>query len=132
MIHEALVVPLDGRPHLPPQIRQWSGDARGHWDGDTLVVETTNRHREWYFPRRLGPTPNMRVIERFTRVDMDTLHYEYTVSDPETFTSPWSAMLPMRRTEGPLYEYAYHEGNHSMPLILSGARAAERAEAATR
>ena len=99
MIHETVIIPLDGRPHLPPQIRQWQGDARGHWDGDTLVVETLHRHPQWtwtwhFFP----PTPNLRVIERFTRVDLDTLQYEFTVEDPESFTSPWSAAWPMQRT----------------------------------
>ena len=100
-------------------------DARGHWEGNTLVVETTNRHLGWNFPRRLGPTPNMRVIERYTRVDHATLLYEYTVDAPETYTGPWSTALPMQRTEGPLYEYACHEGNYSLPFILAGARAAE-------
>jgi len=125
MIHEAVVIPLDGRPHIPSRIRQWQGDARGHWDGDTLVIETTNRHPQWSFPRRIGPTPDMRVIERLTRLNADTLLYEYTVDDPDTFARSWSTALPMRRTDGPLYEYACHEGNYSLPLILTGARAAE-------
>ena len=127
MIHEAQIIPLDDRPHLPSTIRQWQGDARGRWEGDTLVVETTNRHPRWSLPRSLGPTPEMKVIERFTLLDVDTLQYEYTVHDPETFEQPWSVVLPMKRSTGPLYEYACHEGNYSIPLILSGARAQERA-----
>ena len=127
MIHDARIVPLDGRPHVPSTIRQWQGDARGWWDGDTLVVETTNRHPRWSFPRRLGPTPSLTVTERFTLLDADTLRYEYTVDDPETFEHPWSVEWPMTRSTGPLYEYACHEGNYSIPLILSGARAQERA-----
>ena len=126
MIHEALIIQLDGRPHLPSHIRQWSGDARGRWEGDTLVVETVNRHAQW----RSGIDPfmdtlNMRVVERFTRVDADTLSYEFTVDDPETYTRSWSAAWPMRRTEQPLYEYACHEGNYSMPMTLAGARVQE-------
>ncbi len=127
MIHEAQIIPLDDRPHLPSTMRQWQGDARGRWEGDTLVVETTNRHPRWSLPRSLGPTPEMKVIERFTLLDGDTLRYEYTVHDPETFEQPWSVELPMKRSTGPIYEYACHEGNYSIPLILSGARAQERA-----
>ena len=125
MINDAVIIPLDGRPHIDGRIRLWLGDSRGHWDGDTLVVETTNRHPLWSYPRFIGPTPNMRVVERFTRVDEDTLRYEYTVHDPETFTSAWSAVLPMQRIDEPLYEYACHEGNYGLPNILAGARAAE-------
>ena len=92
MIHEALIIPLDGRPHLPPTIRQWRGDARGRWQGNTLVVETINRHPRWYvfenfFP---FPMPNMHIVERFTRVGTNTLSYEYTADDPESYTSSWS------------------------------------------
>ena len=89
------------------------------------MVETTHRHPRWSFPRFHAPTPNSHVIERFTRIDADTLRYEYTVTDPETFTAPWSVMFPMQRTDRPLYEYACHEGNYSLPLILTGARAIE-------
>ena len=128
MVHTARVVPLDGRPALDSDIRQWSGDSRGHWDGDTLVVETANflAKRRWR-----GTTTNMRLVERFTRVDADTLDYTYTVMDPETWTSSWTASIPMRRTDVPMYEYACHEGNYSMPGILAGARADDVKAAAT-
>ena len=125
MIHDAVIIPLDARPPIDQRIRQWLGRARGHWEGDTLVVETTHRHAQWSFPRFHAPTPNSHVIERFTRVDEETLRYEYTVTDPETFTAPWSVEFPMQRTDHPLYEYACHEGIRSMPLILTGARAVE-------
>ena len=125
MVHTARVVPLDGRPVLTDGIRQWSGDARGHWEGDTLVVETSNFNdqRRWR-----GSTPNMKLVERFTRIDADTLEYEFTVTDPETWTSPWTAQIPMRLNDLTLFEYACHEGNHSMVGILAGARAQEKAE----
>ena len=128
-IHEALIIPLDGRPHLPAHIRMWKGDARGHWEGDTLVVETVHRHQQWMFTETdlFPPNPNMRVTERFRRVDANTLSYHFTVDDPETFTAPWSAAWPMRRTSARIYEYACHEGNRTMPLILAGARAQEAA-----
>ena len=124
MGHTARVVPLDGRPVLTDGIRQWSGDSRGHWEGDTLVVETSNFNdqRRWR-----GSTPNMKLVERFTRIDADTLEYEFTVTDPETWTTPWTAQIPMRRNDLTLFEYACHEGNHSMEGILAGARAQERA-----
>jgi len=124
MVHTARVVPLVGRPVLSDGIRQWSGDSRGHWEGDTLVVETSNFNdqRRWR-----GSTPNMKLVERFTRIDADTLEYEFTVTDPETWTTPWTAQIPMRRNDLTLFEYACHEGNHSMEGILAGARAQERA-----
>ena len=124
MVHTARVVPLDGRPVLTDGLRQWSGDSRGHWAGDTLVVETSNFNdqRRWR-----GSTPNMKLVERFTRIDADTLEYEFTVTDPETWTTPWTAQIPMRRNDLTLFEYACHEGNHSMEGILAGARAQERA-----
>ena len=117
MVHTVRVVPLDGRPPLRDDVRQWSGDSRGRWDGDTLVIETThfNDERRWR-----GTTPSMTLVERLTRVDADTLAYEYTVTDPETWTRPWAASIPMRRSDEPLYEYACHEGNYSMPGILGG------------
>ena len=128
-VHEARVVPLDGRPRLPQSIRQWQGDARGHWEGDTLVVETTNfaDQKSLY-----GSGPNMRLVERFTRVNGDTLRYEFTVDDPESFVSSWSAVLSMKLSNGRIYEVACHEWNYSMPLILSSARAEERVAAASR
>ena len=124
MVHTARVVPLDGRPALADGIRQWSGDSRGHWEGDTLVVETANfsAQRGWR-----GTTEGMTLVERFTRIDADTLEYEFTVTDPETWTAPWTVQIPMRRNDLTLFEYACHEGNHSMEGILGGARADERA-----
>ncbi len=123
MVHTARVVPLDGRPPLPDDIRQWSGDSRGHWDGDTLVVETTNfsAQRGWR-----GTSANMTLVERFTRADDSTLLYSFTVNDPSTWTTPWTAEIPMRLNDLTLFEYACHEGNHSMTGILGGARADER------
>ena len=124
MVHTVRVVPLDGRPPLKNDIQQWSGDARGYWDGDTLVVETTgfNEERRWR-----NATGAVTLVERFTRIDADTLEYEYTVTDPETWSSSWTASIPLRRTETPLFEYACHEGNYSMEGILGGHRAEERA-----
>ena len=124
MVHDARIIPLDGRPRLPARIRQWMGVSRGRWEGDTLVVETINLTGQTMFK---GSGKNMRVIERFRRLDPETLLYEYTIDDPESFTQPWTAVFPMRRTEAPIYEYACHEGNYSMFNILSGARADERA-----
>ena len=129
MIHEVRLIPLDGRPHLPQTMRQYLGDSRGHWEGDTLVVETTNYHpganMNTYYC--CGPAAkNLRVVERFTRADENTIHYEFTVEDPTVFTKPYKVELPWSRTEGPLYEYACHEGNYGMTGILSGARTEER------
>ncbi|MCY4662321.1 MAG: hypothetical protein OXF93_21325 [Acidobacteria bacterium] len=131
MVHNSRVVPLDGRPHLPRGVRQWMGDARGYWDGDTLVVETTNftSLTPSFNPTitgSVGTGTTLTLTERFTRVDADTLLYEYTVDDPATFTSPFSAAIPMRLSDGLIYEYACHEGNYGMQNILAGARAAER------
>ncbi len=141
MIHDARIVPLDGRPALPEGIRLWMGDSRGHWDGDTLVVETTNfTDKIGYYigtgasssgrPIALGSGETIHLIERFSRPDVDTLLYEYTYTDPATFTRPFTVLIPMRKSEHPIYEYACHEGNYSIPLMLSGARAQERAEQA--
>jgi hypothetical protein len=126
MVHDARLVPLDGRPHLPPHLRQWKGDSRGHWEGDTLVVDTINFHRETSLR---GSTARMILVERFTRLDADTLLYEFTVHDPTTWTRPWTAALLMKKIAGPLFEYACHEGNYAMFNILSGARASEKAAA---
>ena len=123
MIHDARVIPLDGRPHLPPNVRQWLGDSRGHWEGNTLAVDTTNFTGQTRFR---NATPNLHLTERFTRADPETLVYEFTVNDPETFTRPWTASIPMTRTVGPLFEYACHEGNHGLEGMLSGARAQEK------
>ena len=127
MVHTVRVVPLDGRAPLGDDIRQWSGDSRGHWEGDTLVVETSNFNDE---RRWRGSTKNIKLVERFTRVDANTLGYEYTVTDPKTWTSSWTASIPMQRSDAPMYEYACHEGNYSMQNILSGHRAAEQAATA--
>ena len=141
MVHTTRIVPLDGRPRLNVSIQQWSGDARGHWDGDTLVVETTNfipARNNWSLPF-IGEgdgggltipaqaSKNMKLIERFRRPDANTLEYTYTVIDPEVWTSAWTASIPLRISDSPLYEYACHEGNYSMPNILSGQRAFEKA-----
>jgi hypothetical protein len=121
MVHNARIIPTDGRPHTT--LRQWSGDSRGRWEGDTLVVETMNFRRETSLQ---GSTADTRLVERFTRVDADTIKYEFTVSDPSAYTQPWSAMLPMVRIPGPLFEYGCHEGNYALPNILAGARAQEK------
>ncbi|HTR37083.1 MAG TPA: hypothetical protein VMH80_14350 [Bryobacteraceae bacterium] len=132
MIHEARVVPLDGRPHLPPEVRSWMGDSRGHWEGNTLVVETTNF--SGHIPVANVPTSDdLRVVERFTRVSPDTLEYQATISDPKTWTAPWTIAFPMKQDpKYQLYEYACHEGNYYMYNALTGARAEEKkaAEAA--
>ena len=124
MINDARVIPLDGRPHLPSKIRQWRGDSRGRWDGNTLVVDTTNFGDETNFR---GASASLHVVERFTRVDSDTLLYEFTVEDPNTWTKPWSAAIPMRKSYNLILEYACHEGNYGMFNILTGARAEEKA-----
>ena len=126
MAHDARIIPLDGRPHVNEDIRQWLGDSRGHWDGDTLVVETKNYSPYANF---MGAAEHLTVIEHFTRVSEDVLQYEVTLNDPTTWTRPWSAMIPLRRSEDALYEYACHEGNIGMEGILSGARHQEAQEA---
>jgi hypothetical protein len=122
MIHDARIVPLDGRPH--GNVPQWKGESRGHWEGNTLVVETKNFKRE---TNLAGSSANTHLIERFTRTEADTLLYEFTVNDSTVWTKPWTAEIPMARSEGPIYEFACHEGNHAMTGILAGARADERA-----
>jgi hypothetical protein len=126
MIHDARVIPLDGRPSLTPAIRQYFGDSRGRWDGDTLVVEVTN------FPTTMinyrGAGGDLRLTERYRRVDADTVRYEVTVIDPSTFARPWTAALSLRNDPGlpDVFEYACHEGNYAMRNILSAARAEEK------
>jgi hypothetical protein len=122
MVHSARIVPLDGSPH--GSIPQWKGDSRGHWEGNTLVVDTTNFKRETSLE---GSSANMHLIERFTRTDANTLLYEFTVDDPTMWTRPWTAVVPMSKSEDPIYEYACHEGNYGMTGILAGARAEEKA-----
>jgi len=129
MVHTVRVVPLDERADLDESLAQWSGVSRGYWEGDTLVVETANFDidRNWR-----GASANMRLEERFTRVDADTLEYEYTVTDLDTWVAPWTVNLPMVRSDLPLFEYACHEGNYSMETMLTGARADEAAAAAAK
>jgi hypothetical protein len=124
MLHDFRVVPLDNRPHLPQNVRQWTGSRRGHWEGDTLVVETTNFNGK--NPFRGLSSEHMRVIERFTRVDEDSIRYQFTIDDPATWARPWSAEMPMKTTTGPLFEHACHEGNYGLYNILAGARADEK------
>ena len=118
----ARVIPLDGRPHLPDDLRQWQGDSRGRFEGDTLIVETTNFNDKVQFR---GASENLRLVERFTRTDRDTITYQFTVSDPTSWTDSWTAEVPMRRLDGLLYEFACHEGNRGLANILSGARVME-------
>ncbi|MBI2189741.1 MAG: hypothetical protein HYU37_21890 [Acidobacteria bacterium] len=123
MLHDYRVIPLDGRPQLESDVRQWIGSGRGRWDGETLVVETTNFNGKNPFR---GSSENMRLIERFTRVDENTIRYQFTVDDPDTWTRPWSAEMPMKKTVGPIFEHACHEGNYGLYNILAGARADEK------
>jgi hypothetical protein len=123
MAHDVRIIPIDGRPHLPAEIRQWIGDSRGRWEGTTLVVETTNLNGRNPIN---GSSEQMRVTERFTRVDADTIRYQFTIDDPSTWTKPWSAELGMRKTTGPLFEHACHEGNYGLYNTLAGARRAEQ------
>ena len=124
-IHETRIIPLDGRPHLPAGLRQWSGDSRGRWEGNTLVVDTTNFSPQSNF---MGAAENLHVIERFTRVAADMLQYEITVDDPTTWTKPWTVMIRLKRTQDAIYEYACHEGNLvTMEGILGASRADEAA-----
>jgi hypothetical protein len=127
MIHDVRVIPTDGRPHLPSNVRQWLGDSRGHWEGDTLVVETTNFTNKTNFR---GSGENMRLVERFTRSDANTINYEFTVNDPSSFTKPWTVQIPMKKTAEPLLEYACHEGNYAMEGMLRGLRVEEQSAAA--
>ena len=123
MIHDARVIPLDGRPHAAATARFWLGDSRGRWEGQTLVVDTTNFTDK---TNVRGSGPNLHLIERFTRSDAGTLLYEFSVDDPSSFVKPWSAALPMRKTADQLFEYACHEGNHALQGILRGARFEEK------
>jgi hypothetical protein len=125
LIHDARVVPLDSRPPLDPELKQWSGDSRGRWEGDTLVVETRNFTDKTQSFYGAGTGATLRLTERFTRVGKDRVDYQFTVDDPSTFTKPITVLVPMVRSDGDLYEYACHEGNYGMFNILSGARAEE-------
>ena len=120
--HSTRVIPTDGRPHLPQHIRLWQGDSVGHWEGNTLVVDTTNFTNLTAFR---GSSENLHLVERFTRAADDTLMYQFTVEDPTTWAKPWTAEVPWAKTKGPVYEYACHEGNTMIATILHGARVAE-------
>ncbi len=122
MIHDARVVPMKAQPHLPKGVRQLHGDPRGRWEGDTLVIESTNFSAGNLF---LGTSADVKLTERYTRVSRDFIHWEITVDDPATWVQPWTFMVRLKRTDDQVYEYACHEGNHSMVGILAGARAAE-------
>jgi hypothetical protein len=124
MIHDARIVRLGGGPHLPQNVRGFLGDSVGRWEGDTLVVDTTNFTEKINFR---GSRENLHVVERFTLVDEKTIRYEFTVDDPSTWTKPWSAEMPLVRDKGPIYEYACHEANYGMANNLKGARAKEKA-----
>ena len=124
MIHDVRVIPTDGRPHLPANIRQWRGDSRGHWEGGTLVVNTTNFTNRTAFR---GSTDSLHVIERFTRTAEDIILYEFTIEDPATWTKPWTVQMPLGKAPGRIFEYACHEGNYGMANTLSEARALEAA-----
>ena len=128
MIHDARIIPLDGRPHVGQDIRLWLGDSRGRWEGNTLVVDTTNFNDKGLpsaaFQYGWWPSETQHLVERFTRVDADTITYEFTVADPK-YPGPWSAAMPMKRTEGPVFEYACHEGNYGLAGMLRGTRADE-------
>ncbi len=119
MVHNARIIPMDGRPH--GALVQLAGDSRGHWEGQTLVVETTS----FRGGQSGGTGPNMHLVERFTRLDPDTVAYEFTVTDPTVYTRPYTVLMPFRRTDGPLFEYACHEGNYGLTGILAGARRLE-------
>ncbi len=134
MVHDARIIPLDGRAHLPEEVQQWNGDSRGHWDGDTLVVETTNFTGKTAsfndnITTAIGTGETLHLTERFTRLDAETLLYEYTVDDPTAFTRPFTVAQPMRKNSGQIFEYACHEGNYGMTNMLTGARIQEQAAA---
>jgi len=124
--HDARIIPLDGRPHLPQSLRQWHGDSRGRWEGNTLVVETTNFSPKSNF---MGSAENLHLVERFTRVAPDTINYEITLNDPATWTKSWTAVIRLKQTQDKIYEFACHEGSYDVMVgILAGARAQEQAE----
>jgi hypothetical protein len=140
MIHEARIIPVDGRPHLDGSIRLWTGDPRGRWDGNTLVVETTNFNGKGWIATnaasgRIRGVPHsdaLRLVERFTRVDAGTINYEVTIEDPNVYTRPWTVSMPLTRDdEYRMFEYACHEGNRAVEHVLSGARSAEKRAAET-
>jgi hypothetical protein len=123
MIHDARIVPMDGRPHANSALRSWMGDSRGRWEGDTLVIDTINFTDRTNFR---GAGANLHLVERLTRLDADTIEYRFTVEDPSTWTRPWTVSYPIVKTDGPIYEFACHEGNYGLRDILSGARYEEK------
>jgi hypothetical protein len=123
MVHDVRLIPLDGSPHPPKDVREWLGDSRGHWEGNTLVVDTANFNGKTHFH---GADQNLHLTERFTRVSPDRIDYSFTIDDPTAFASLWSGEVPLMRAEGPLFEYACHEGNYGMEGLLRGARAEEK------
>jgi hypothetical protein len=123
ILHETRIVPLDGRPHLSQKIRKWIGDSRGRWDGSSLVIDTTNFTAKSQFR---GTGEQLHLVERLTRTDADNILYEFTVDDPASFTRPWSARIPMIRSQGPIFENACHEGNYGLRFLLGIARWEER------
>ncbi len=130
MIHDARIIPLDGRGHAPAGVQQWLGDSRGRWEGNTLVVETTNftdkvDERGLFIPTVFATGEHLRLVERFTRVGENVIDYRFTVEDPTVFTGEWTAVIPFNRFDGTLFEYACHEGNYALPNMLAGARVAE-------
>jgi hypothetical protein len=129
LLHEVRIIPMDGRPHAPQTVRSWLGDSRGHWEGNTLVIETTNFNDKVAFQ---GASQHLKLTERLTRTGEETMKYEFTVDDPHTWAQPWKAEMPATRTSGPIFEHACNEGNYSMSNMLAGARAEEKraAEAA--
>lgn len=131
MMHETRIISLDGRSHIDPGMHQWMGDSRGHWEGNTLVVDVTNFRDSditgFGVPYRFSETSHLHLVERFTRVDNDTINYQVTVDDPTTFTRPWTASIPMVTGEGPIFEYACHEANYSIVDILRASRAQDNA-----
>ena len=133
MIHDVRFVPLDGRPHVSQHVRQWNGDSRGHWEGETLVVETTNYSDKTTWRGFPGAGQTLRAVERFTRVDADTIDYRFTIEDASTYARPWTVELPLTNLPGyVLYEYACHEGNYSIANVLTGARFQEAAQEESR
>lgn len=124
MIHDVRIVPLDGRPHLPKNVHLWMGDSHGHWEGNTLVVDTTNFSDKTNFR---GADENMHLVEKFTRASDDTLMYQFTVDNETAFTRSWTAQVPMTKSRDAMFEYACHEGNYSLMNVLAGARAEEDA-----
>jgi len=126
MVHDARIIPVSADGNVPDTIHQWKGTSRGHWEGDTFVVETTNLYGLNSFTGRNAATQDMHIIERFTRTDSETLSYQFTVEDPATWTRPWTAEIPMARSDDQLWEFACHEGNYGIEGILAGHRAQER------